>query len=69
MGIQEIERAIRELRPDEVDDLSDWLINYRRQPNGQSILDLAGTISKSDLKLMSEAIEESCETIEHGSWQ
>ena len=68
MSVQEIEQAIMSLKTDEVDQLAKWLADFRTKAHGGSILDLAGTISLDDLKLMSAAIEEGCERIDMSDW-
>jgi hypothetical protein len=74
---EEIAKAVNNLPPE----LQKKVLDYARgldqdtkadnRPQGvpgKDLLRFAGTISKEDLKIMSQVIEEDCERIDESSW-
>jgi hypothetical protein len=59
------------LTPDQQAEVMSFLRALRGTPvgtPGHQLLDLAGTISPEDLKLMEEAIEQGCEQVDLNGW-
>jgi hypothetical protein len=68
---QQILREVQSLNDDQQHQVWQYVQSLRQKPApkpGAALLDLAGTISKEDLRLMEQAIEEGCEQVDPNGW-
>ncbi len=68
---QELLTYVQKLTPDQQQQLLAMAKSLSSMPAGslrEKLLKLPGTISKSDLELMSRAIEEGCEQVDPDEW-
>ncbi len=70
--IQEIVERLRSLSLEQQRTVLDFILELSGEPPkqypGKNLLQLVGTISKEDLEIMKQAIEEGCEQIDELQW-
>lgn len=70
--IQEIVQRLKSLSIEQQRQVLDFILEFSGEPPkkypGKNLLQLVGTISKEDLEIMKQAIEEGCEQIDESGW-
>ncbi len=70
--IQEIEKRLKTLSLEQQRTVLDLIIELSGEPPkqypGKNLLQFVGTISKEDLEIMKQAIEEGCEQVDESEW-
>ena len=70
--IQEIEKRLKTLSLEQQRTVLDLIIELSGEPPkqypGKNLLQFVGTISKEDLEIMKQAIEEGCEQVDESGW-
>ncbi len=70
--IQEISQRLKVLPLEQQRKVLDFILELSDEPPkqypGKNLLQFVGTISKEDLEIMKQAIEEGCEQIDESQW-
>ena len=70
--IQEIVKRLKTLSLEQQRQVLDLILELSGEPPkqypGKNLLQFVGTISKEDLKIMKQAIEEGCEQVDESEW-
>ena len=70
--IQEIVERLDKLTPMQQKQILNSVLSFLGEPirlsSGKNLLQFAGTISKEDLEIMKQAIEEGCEQVDESDW-
>ncbi|MDE0314286.1 MAG: hypothetical protein OXM61_05245 [Candidatus Poribacteria bacterium] len=69
---QEIVQQLKSLSLEQQRQVLDFILELSAEPlkqyPGKNLLQLVGTISKEDLEIMKQTIEEGCEQIDESEW-
>ena len=70
--IQEIVKQLKPLSLEQQRQVLDFMLELSGEPPkqypGKNLLQFIGTISKEDLKIMKQTIEEGCEQVDESEW-